>query len=70
MYGGKRIAEGDSIFIFASENEGGPGLIARGIVTSARATPRKPGILRQTPLRQHHRQRASRSPGAAWGEAS
>ena len=49
MYGGKRIAEGDSIFIFASENEGGPGLIARGIVASARATPRKPGILRQTP---------------------
>jgi len=26
MYGGKHIAEGDTIFIFASENEGGPGL--------------------------------------------
>ena len=25
MYGGKDIAEGDPIFIFASENEGGPG---------------------------------------------
>jgi hypothetical protein len=25
MYGGKRIAEGDTVFIFASENEGGPG---------------------------------------------
>ena len=49
MYGGKRIARGDTIFVFASENEGGPGLIARGIVTSARATPRKPGIARQTP---------------------
>ena len=49
MYGGKHIAEGDSIFIFASENEGGPGLIARGIVTSARAIPRRPGVLRQTP---------------------
>ena len=49
MYGGKHIAEGDSIFVFASENEGGPGLIAHGIVTSARATPRKPGVLRQTP---------------------
>ena len=49
MYGGKKIAEGDTIFIFASENEGGSGLIASGIVTSAEATPRKPGIERQTP---------------------
>lgn len=43
------IAEGDDIFLFASENEGGRGLIARGVVTSAKATPRKPGIVRQTP---------------------
>lgn len=49
MYGGKHIATGDVIFIFASENEGGPGLIASGIVTSAEATPRKPRIARQTP---------------------
>ena len=49
MYGGKAIAEGDTIFVFASENEGGPGLIARGVVTSASATPRIPGIARQTP---------------------
>jgi len=49
MYGGKRIAKGDAIFVFASENEGGPGLIASGIVTSARALPRKSGIGRQTP---------------------
>jgi len=49
MYGGKHIARGDMIFIFASENEGGHGLIARGIVTSAKASPRKPGIARQTP---------------------
>jgi hypothetical protein len=49
MYGGKHIAEGDTIFVFASENEGGPGLIASGIVTSAEASPRKPGIARQTP---------------------
>ena len=49
MYGGRRIAKGDPIFVFASENEGGPGLIAFGIVTSAEATPRKPGIDRQTP---------------------
>ena len=49
MYGAKHIAEDDTIFIFASENEGGPGLIARGIVTSAEAVAKKPGILRQTP---------------------
>ena len=49
MYGGKRIAKGDLIFVFASENEGGPGLIASGIVTSAEAIPRKRGIARQTP---------------------
>jgi len=49
MYGGKHIAEGDTIFVFASENEGGPGLIASGVVTSAEAIPKKPGIARQTP---------------------
>ena len=49
MYGGKHIANGDVIFVFASENEGGPGLVASGIVTSAEATPRKPGVARQTP---------------------
>ncbi|APV48620.1 hypothetical protein BWI17_02320 [Betaproteobacteria bacterium GR16-43] len=49
MYGGKLIAKGDTIFLFASENEGGPGLIARGTVTSAEATPRKRGVERQTP---------------------
>jgi hypothetical protein len=49
MYSGKHIASGDTIFIFASENEGGPGLIARGIVTSAAAIARNPGIARQTP---------------------
>jgi hypothetical protein len=49
MYGGKLIAKGDTIFIFASENEGGSGLIASGIVTSAQASPKKYGIDRQTP---------------------
>jgi len=49
MYGGKRIATGDMIFIFASENERGPGLIARGVVTSAKAIARKRGVTRQTP---------------------
>ena len=49
MYEGKRVAKGDTIFVFASENEGGSGLVARGIVTSAEPVPRKPGIERQTP---------------------
>jgi hypothetical protein len=49
MYGGKQIAKGDRIFVFASENEGGSGLVASGVVTSAKAIPRKPGIARQTP---------------------
>jgi hypothetical protein len=49
MYGGKRIARGDTIYVFASENEGGAGLVASGVVTSARAVPRKPGVERQTP---------------------
>ena len=49
MYGGKRIAKGDTVFIFASENEGGAGLIACGVVTAAEATPRERGIARQTP---------------------
>ncbi len=49
MYGGKSIAEGDTIFVFASENEGGEGLIARGVVTSAEPVAKKRGIARQTP---------------------
>jgi len=49
MYGGKHIAKGDSIFVFASENEGGQGLIASGVVTSSKPIPKKRGIARQTP---------------------
>jgi hypothetical protein len=49
MYGGKHIANGDTVFIFASENEGGQGLIARGMVTSAKAVAKKRGVARQTP---------------------
>src|SRR5882724_11366054 len=49
MYGGKQIAEGDTVFVLASENEGGQGLVARGVVTSAEATAKKRGIARQTP---------------------
>jgi hypothetical protein len=43
------IAKGDTVFIFASENEGGRGLIARGIVSSTEAIEKKSGIARQTP---------------------
>src|SRR5262245_41365166 len=49
MYGGKHIAKGDTIFLFASENEGRPGLIASGVVTAAKAIPKKRGLARQTP---------------------
>jgi len=50
MYGGKLITEGDKIFLFASEKQGGRGLIAKGIVISSQAIAKKPGIARQTPL--------------------
>jgi hypothetical protein len=49
MYGGKKIAAGDTVFMFASENEGGSGLLARGVVSAAQAIPRKRGVVRQTP---------------------
>jgi hypothetical protein len=49
MYRGKQIVKGDTIFIFASENEGGPGLIASGVVTSAGPIAKKPRVARQTP---------------------
>ena len=49
MYGGKQIATGDTIFVFASENQGGRGLVAKGVVTAADAVPRRRGIARQTP---------------------
>jgi hypothetical protein len=57
MYGGRSIAKGDLIFVFASENEGGPGLVASGIITSAEAIPKKLGITRK--------RRASASPSGA-----
>lgn len=50
MYGGKHIARGDTLFVFASENEGGSGLIARAIVTKFEPVPRALGVERQTPL--------------------
>ncbi|HEX6957281.1 MAG TPA: hypothetical protein VF194_04780 [Ferrovibrio sp.] len=49
MYGGRHIAEGDVIFLFASDHEGGRGLIAQGVVTSAEAVAKQRGLARQTP---------------------
>jgi hypothetical protein len=49
MYGGKHIAKGDTVFVFASEDEGGPGLLARGVVTSSEALVKKRDVARQTP---------------------
>lgn len=49
MYGGKEIAAGDEIFVLASENEGGRGLIARGTVASAKAHARPRDAGRWTP---------------------
>lgn len=49
MYDGKRISVGDTIFVFASENEGGVGLIARGVVVAKRAIAKKRWVERQTP---------------------
>jgi hypothetical protein len=56
MYDGKRIAKGDTIFVFASENEGGPGLIASGVVTSAKAIAKKTWDRPANAAREHHRQ--------------
>jgi hypothetical protein len=61
MYGGRRISVGDTVFVFASENEGGPGLIARGVVTAATAVPQKPGVERQTPCVNVSIERAARA---------
>lgn len=49
MYGGKRITKGDTIFVFASEHDGGQGLIAQGVVTAVQAIAKKRGIARQSP---------------------
>ncbi|MET0795460.1 MAG: hypothetical protein ABW061_28335 [Polyangiaceae bacterium] len=49
MYGGKQVAKGDTIFVFASETEGGEGLVARGVVTKVEAVAAQAGVARQTP---------------------
>jgi hypothetical protein len=49
MYKGRTIAVGDIVFVFASENEGGSGLIAKGRVTQVKAIPPNRSLHRQTP---------------------
>jgi hypothetical protein len=78
MYGGKRIAKGDTIFVFASENEGGPGLIASGVVTAAKPIARKRNLARQTPrvsisvrriaLAKRHLGRSELKPFSDWND--
>jgi len=80
MYGGKHIAKGDMIFVFASENERGQGLIARGVVTSAEAVAKKRGIAQQTPrvsirvkrtaLAKHRLGRSELKPFTKWNDGS
>jgi hypothetical protein len=49
MYGGKAIAAGDTVYVFASENEGGRGLIARGVIVSSEALAKPVDVDRWTP---------------------
>ena len=49
MYGGKKVVVGDTIYLFASENEGGPGLVAKGVIVSVTPIPKREDIQRQTP---------------------
>jgi hypothetical protein len=49
MYGGKRVAPGDVVYVFAGETSGGRGLAARGVAVAVRAVAPMPGVARQTP---------------------
>ncbi|MBV8976912.1 MAG: hypothetical protein JO261_14510 [Alphaproteobacteria bacterium] len=49
MYGGKDIAVGDTVFVFASETQGGEGLVARGVVAAVAAARKPLGTVRWTP---------------------
>lgn len=78
MYGGKAIASGDQVFVFASENDGGVGLVAQGVVMSSVPMPKKPGLARQTPrvsitvrrtaLAKHRLGRSDLERFANWGD--
>ena len=49
MYGGKQIGPGDELFLFASENQGGKGLVAFGIVATAETIERSSRNAREAP---------------------
>ena len=71
MYGGKHIAKGDTVFIFASENEGGQGLISRGVVKKrgiARQTPRVSITVRRTALAKRRLGRSELKPFSNWND--
>ena len=70
MYGGKHIAEGDTIFVFASENEGGSGLVAQGFVTFAQGVAKAPRVsieVRRTALAKRPLGRGELKPHTDWG---
>lgn len=60
MYGGKRITAGDTAYLFASETQGGPGLVARGTVTAARSLPTPRGATPRVAVTVGHLHRATR----------
>jgi hypothetical protein len=80
MYRGKDIAVKDEIFVFSSENEGGSGLIARGVVTSAvplaakrtaakiRHTPRVSITVRRIATAKRHLGRMELKPFRTWDD--
>lgn len=49
MYGGRVIARGDTVYLFASQAGGGRGLVARGVVVQVDSVAKDPGFARQTP---------------------
>ncbi|MEO1202781.1 MAG: hypothetical protein AAFX10_08745 [Pseudomonadota bacterium] len=49
MYGGTKIAVGDTIYVVDSETQGGQGLVARGVVTEATALEKPADAVRYTP---------------------
>ena len=78
MYGGKNISAGDTVFVFASENEGGAGLVAVGVVVWAERVPLQRGVRRQTPrvsiavrrmaIAKRDLGRAELKPFTSWGD--
>jgi hypothetical protein len=58
-------AKGDTIFVFASENERGQGLIVRGVV---RQTPRVSIRVKRTALAKHRLGRSELKPITSWND--